>query len=282
MSTLHPLALFGLDEDALLARRSSAPGPFGDAPGPIEPALLLTAVAIAPTPSSERATAPVAVVSRPPVRPLPDRALAPVLRVAPRGGARLDHVVAAALIAVLLAVVVASGLAVRPEATVAAPVGMRLATIEDAPSTVAQLAASASRAQAAEQLLRNPALIASDDATPLLASGRVDARLILILGQSLATAPTRVADFPAGDDDATGVRHRMLVGTYQGFPLTRNQSSTPTPEAVAAATAWMAQLTGVFEPTAIELTDAGLLITLDDDEPEGLLPAFSAAARARS
>ncbi|NQX26009.1 hypothetical protein HQQ81_01410 [Microbacteriaceae bacterium VKM Ac-2854] len=198
---------------------------------------------------------------------------------------RLLLLPAAVLTLAAASVVCAVALVIGAVPSATMPAAASIVSVEpqaNAASVADQLATVAARVRAGEQLGRNPALILGDSAAPLVASGRVDARLLLILGQSLAVAPTRVADFPAGSDDVGTVRHRMLLSSYQGLALTRNVSSAPTPEAVAAATAWLARLTGAFAPTDIELTDAGLLVVLGPDEPAGLLPAFTAAERAAS
>lgn len=299
---LQPLSLFGISEEEL---GSTA---FGSAlypsDSPMTIAALAAAVHASPAPPPERLAAPPERLDeRPPARPrqrndnplvtprpvpapTPQRvdvsltAGSPEPRLHPHLLLLLPAAVltlaAASLVCAVALVIGALPAATMPAAASVASAGPQ------ANAAVDDLATVAARVRAGEQLGRNPALILGDSADPLVASGRVDARLLLILGQSLAVAPTRVAGFPAGSDDVAGVRHRMLLSSYQGLALTRNVSSAPTPEAVAAATAWLARLTGAFEPTVIELTDAGLLIELDPDEPSGLLPTFTAAERAAS
>jgi hypothetical protein len=305
---LQPLSRFGISEEAL---GSTA---FGSALYPSDSPMTVAALAalvhplqrvdVSLTPPPPPPPSSAAPASPPPSSPAPRQRIdnpLEAVRPAPtpqrvdvsetEAGARLHPrrlllLPAAVLTLAAAAVVCAVALVVGAVPSATAPAAASIASAptqtEAQPTVAEQLATVAARVRAGEQLSRNPALILGDSAAPLVAAGRVDARLLLILGQSLAVAPTRVADFPAGSDDAAGVRHRMLLSSYQGLALTRNVSSAPTPEAVAAATAWLARLTGAFAPTDIELTDAGLLVVLDPDEPAGLLPAFTAAERAAS
>ncbi|OOB89769.1 hypothetical protein, partial [Rathayibacter sp. VKM Ac-2630] len=125
---------------------------------------------------------------------------------------------------------------------------------------------TAARASAGGQLATNPALTATPAARELLEAGRVDSRLLLLLGQQLAASPLSVADFPAGTGEPDGVRHQMLLSGYNGAAVPGDADAT------ASATAWLGSQTGDFVPTSVESTDAGLLVTLDLDEPSGLLP----------
>ncbi|MCJ1694207.1 hypothetical protein MT349_00265 [Rathayibacter caricis] len=125
---------------------------------------------------------------------------------------------------------------------------------------------TAARASAGGQLATNPALTATPAARELLEAGRVDSRLLLLLGQQLAASPLSVADFPTGAGEPDGVRHQMLLSGYNGADVPGDAAAT------ASATAWLDSQTGDFVPTSVESTDAGLLVTLDLDEPSGLLP----------
>ncbi|WP_230670339.1 hypothetical protein [Rathayibacter sp. Leaf248] len=125
---------------------------------------------------------------------------------------------------------------------------------------------TAARASAGGQLATNPALAATPAARELLEAGRVDSRLLLLLGQQLAASPLSVADFPAAAGEPDGVRHQMLLSGFNGADLPGDAAAT------ASARAWLDSQTGDFVPTSVESTDAGLLVTLDLDEPSGLLP----------
>ncbi|KQQ11244.1 hypothetical protein [Rathayibacter sp. Leaf296] len=137
--------------------------------------------------------------------------------------------------------------------------GTDQATADDAVLTAA-------RASAGGQLATNPALTTTPAARELLEAGRVDSRLLLLLGQQLAASPLSVADFPAGAGEPDGVRHQMLLSGFNGAGIPGDAAAT------ASATAWLDSQTGDFVPTSVESTDAGLLVTLDLDEPSGLLP----------
>ncbi|NQX17641.1 hypothetical protein [Rathayibacter sp. VKM Ac-2857] len=125
---------------------------------------------------------------------------------------------------------------------------------------------TAARASAGGQLAANPALTTTDAARALLEGGRVDSRLLLMLGQQLAFTPLSVADFPVGANEVDGVRHRMLLTGYNGAALPADAA------AVQNATTWLGSQTGDFVPTSVESTPEGLLVALDLDEPTGLLP----------
>ena len=112
----------------------------------------------------------------------------------------------------------------------------------------------------------NPALTTTPAARALLEQGRVDARLLLLLGQQLASAPLSVADFPVGPNETDGVRHLLVLSGYNGADVPAD------PTATAEATTWLGSQSGEFVPTSVESTPQGLLVTLDLDEPTGLLP----------
>ncbi|ROQ05228.1 hypothetical protein EDF54_1840 [Rathayibacter sp. PhB93] len=125
---------------------------------------------------------------------------------------------------------------------------------------------TAARASAGGQLAANPALTTTDAARALLEGGRVDSRLLLLLGQQLAFTPLSVADFPVGTSEVDGVRHRMILSGYNGAALPADAA------ALQSATTWLGSQSGDFVPTSVESTPEGLLVTLDLDEPTGLLP----------
>ncbi|ROQ58618.1 hypothetical protein EDF36_2064 [Rathayibacter sp. PhB152] len=125
---------------------------------------------------------------------------------------------------------------------------------------------TAARASAGSQLAANPALTTTDAARALLEGGRVDSRLLLLLGQQLAFTPLSVADFPVGTSDVDGVRRRMILSGYNGAALPADAA------ALQSATTWLGSQSGDFVPTSVESTPEGLLVTLDLDEPTGLLP----------
>lgn len=125
---------------------------------------------------------------------------------------------------------------------------------------------TAARASAGGQLAANPALTTTDAARALLEEGRVDSRLLLLLGQQLAFTPLSVADFPVGTNEVDGVRHRMILSGYNGAPLPADTA------ALQSATTWLGSQSGDFVPTTVAPTPAGLLVALDLDEPTGLLP----------
>ncbi|MBO0984798.1 hypothetical protein, partial [Rathayibacter sp. SD072] len=125
---------------------------------------------------------------------------------------------------------------------------------------------TAARASAGGQLAANPALTTTPAARALLEQGRVDARLLLLLGQQLASAPLSVADFPVGPNETDGVRHLLVLSGYNGAGVPAD------PTATTEATTWLGSQSGEFVPTSVESTPQGLLVTLDLDEPTGLLP----------
>lgn len=125
---------------------------------------------------------------------------------------------------------------------------------------------TAARASAGGQLAANPALTTTDAARTLLEEGRVDSRLLLLLGQQLAFTPLSVVDFPVGANEVDGVRHRMILSGYNGASLPADVA------ALQSATTWLGSQSGDFVPTSVESTPEGLLVTLDLDEPTGLLP----------
>ncbi|WP_208545165.1 hypothetical protein [Rathayibacter sp. VKM Ac-2760] len=125
---------------------------------------------------------------------------------------------------------------------------------------------TAARASAGGQLAANPALTTTDAARTLLESGQVDSRLLLLLGQQLAFTPLSVADFPVGSNEVDGVRHRMILSGYNGAGLPADAAATQN------ATTWLGSQSGDFVPMSVESIPEGLLVTLDLDEPSGLLP----------
>ncbi|NQX26006.1 hypothetical protein HQQ81_01395 [Microbacteriaceae bacterium VKM Ac-2854] len=121
-------------------------------------------------------------------------------------------------------------------------------------------AAATNTAALGAQLAANPALTLTPEAAATLTAGQVDQRIIILLGEALADHSLTVSDFPiegsapAGEPD--GVRHRVLLTSYDGATLATDAAG------VAAASAWLQNLTPPYTPLTVEAGPAGILATL--------------------
>jgi hypothetical protein len=128
------------------------------------------------------------------------------------------------------------------------------------------------RASAGVQLSENPALRVGPAAEALLVGGRVDARLILVLGLVLSDHTLTIADFPQGDGSVTDLRNSVLITELDGSDLATSA------QARVDATSLLLAFTSIAAPTRVTMTSDGVLALFDGLEPPGLLPTPAASS----
>ena len=122
------------------------------------------------------------------------------------------------------------------------------------------------RAAAGSDLVTNPNLTVTGDAGGLLQAGRVDSRILLALGQQLASTEFTIGGFPAipGEDD--GLRRQVLITGIDG------RSTLDDADAATTVAGWLNTLSGTFEVSAVQTTPDGVLATFSVDEPRSIIP----------
>jgi hypothetical protein len=123
-------------------------------------------------------------------------------------------------------------------------------------ATADALAVAADRASAGSQLASNPGLTLENDTNDLLATGHVDGRIILSVAQLLGDESVTVEEFPLVSGERDPVRRQVLLRSVDDDALAE----------------WFRALGAPVDPSAVAVTDAGVLVTFPLGEPEGLLP----------
>ncbi|MEJ3405261.1 hypothetical protein WDJ51_10990 [Rathayibacter sp. YIM 133350] len=116
---------------------------------------------------------------------------------------------------------------------------------------------TAKRSDAGGQLLRNPAVTTTDAAGRLIAQGRVDARLLVLIGQLATMGPVAVHDVPVLAGERGEVRRTALLstGTFTGDTAVRIAIDV---------------LGDPFAPSEVRTRSDGLQITYSVGEPDVL------------
>ncbi|WP_227497287.1 hypothetical protein [Planctomonas psychrotolerans] len=135
-----------------------------------------------------------------------------------------------------------------------------------ADATVRAERATDARGRAGEQLAMNRRLDVSGAAEADLSAGRVDDRILLALGQKLATDSLTVADFPVIAGEEQGIRRQVLVTVVNGRYLTDDR------ELRNDTVAWFTDLPGPVAPENVAPAGEGVLITYAAEAPSDLLP----------
>lgn len=110
------------------------------------------------------------------------------------------------------------------------------------------------------QLLRNPALAFDADARGLAAEGRIDARLVLILGKLSGTHELDVS-LPALPGEDAGSRRQLVL------------SGLPTEDEAARLALWLLGQQPPFTPSRVDTDGTTVIATYSLAAPRGLLPA---------
>jgi hypothetical protein len=111
------------------------------------------------------------------------------------------------------------------------------------------------RVSAGAQLLANAALTGSPDALAVVASGSVDERVIIVLGQLLSRGEVTVADFPPVAGERGHLLRRMLLTSVGGRDLLDADT------AIAEAANVEASLNGAYATQSVVPTSDGVLVT---------------------
>ncbi|ARC56389.1 hypothetical protein AS850_04775 [Frondihabitans sp. 762G35] len=128
----------------------------------------------------------------------------------------------------------------------------------EAAATAAAKTEAAARADAGAQLAANPNLVASSQVTTALRDGRVDSRMLVVLGQLLGTGSVTVSDFTALDGEASQPYRQLTIAKAAGEPG-------------ASLTGWLDAVGDTYAPASVEKTGAGTVVTFPAAEPTGLL-----------
>lgn len=111
------------------------------------------------------------------------------------------------------------------------------------------------RESAGEQVAQNPRLTLENDSADLLASGSVDRRIAVVLGQLLSEHDLTVAGFPAVDGEDPTIRRQILVTAMDGSALRPGGAS------MSLLGSYLSGLTGTFAVDAVTVTSDGVLAT---------------------
>jgi hypothetical protein len=123
----------------------------------------------------------------------------------------------------------------------------------------------AGRTRIGAALAGNRGLQLDPAAADLLATGRVDPRVMMVLSVLAGSHALAVSDFPSAPfEPADTLRRRVVVGSVDGLPAT---SAGP-----AFLQAWLEGQHAPFVPTVVRPQDGGLLIGYRAPTPAGLLP----------
>lgn len=123
--------------------------------------------------------------------------------------------------------------------------------------TAPQKAAAAERATAGAELARNPRIVLRGADRVLLRTGQVDQRVVLVLGQLLATHSVTVAAFPQVGDDSPDPRRQVLISGLDDRPVPSNLQRT------GVLLRYLSRLRGRYSTSRIDATPNGVLATFD-------------------
>lgn len=112
---------------------------------------------------------------------------------------------------------------------------------------------------AAGQLLRNDALSFDDDARSVASAGRVDPRLVIVLGKLSGTHELGVS-LPALPGEDAGVRRRLVL------------TGAPTQDEAARLALWLLGQPPPFTPMQVDTDGTTVIATYSLTAPRGLLP----------
>jgi hypothetical protein len=124
----------------------------------------------------------------------------------------------------------------------------------------------ASRQRFGSALAGNPRIQLADAAAELLTAGRVDPRIMIVLGALASAHTVTVADFPLADfQPPTAARRHLLVTALDGQPTT---GDAPSP-----LRDWLDRQHAPFAPAVRAAQSEGLLVGFRGPPPPDLLPA---------
>lgn len=123
----------------------------------------------------------------------------------------------------------------------------------------------ASRQRFGSALAGNPRIQLADAAAELLTAGRVDPRIMIVLGALASAHTVTVADFPLADfQPPTAARRHLLVTALDGQPTTG--------DAPAPLRDWLDRQHAPFAPAVRAAHSEGLLVGFRGPPPPDLLP----------
>jgi hypothetical protein len=124
----------------------------------------------------------------------------------------------------------------------------------------------ASRQRFGSALAGNPRIQLADAAAELLTAGRVDPRIMIVLGALASAHTVTVPDFPLADfQPPTAARRHLLVSALDGQPTTGDASSH--------LRDWLDRQHAPFAPAVRAAHSEGLLVGFRGPPPPNLLPA---------
>ncbi|KAA9108400.1 ArnT family glycosyltransferase [Microbacterium rhizomatis] len=124
----------------------------------------------------------------------------------------------------------------------------------------------AARSIAGQQLSRSPQVGFPAEEQDLLASGVVDARILLTLGQLSTIGRVDIATIGQLDGDPSGVHRQLVISSFAG------EDARGTAAGSEEVLRFYEALTGVFAPLSAVPSDAGVVVTFSPVEPADLLP----------
>ncbi|MGG7509799.1 ArnT family glycosyltransferase [Plantibacter sp. YIM 135249] len=120
-----------------------------------------------------------------------------------------------------------------------------------------EAAAASERSLVGSQLLVNPSLRTASDAGQTIADGQLDSRLLVVLGQTLATTPLQLVDTPVLAGETGEVRRTAVVTTGDA-------------DGDRGLAASLRSITGTYAPERVTTTAAGVRIQYSVVEPDVL------------
>ncbi|TQJ31850.1 glycosyltransferase family 39 protein [Microbacterium sp. SLBN-146] len=120
--------------------------------------------------------------------------------------------------------------------------------------TSAAVAAAVDRRRAGSELAENPRLLLTDDARAALAEGRVDERIILVLGALAAEGDVAIDGFPVVEGEEGRTLRQVSLSGLNAEPLAREDRAN------ALATRLIDALQGAFAPDDSSAVDDALVL----------------------
>lgn len=125
--------------------------------------------------------------------------------------------------------------------------------------TSAAVAAAADRRRAGSELAQNPRLLLADDVRAVLAEGRVDERIIFVLGALAADGDVTIDGFPVIEGEEGRTLRQVSLSRLQGEPLARDGRPSALGMRVVDA------LQGIFAPAGSSAEDDALVLRYPND-----------------
>lgn len=121
--------------------------------------------------------------------------------------------------------------------------------------SAADRAATGERTRVGTELARNPRIVLGGADRARLRTGQVDQRVVVVLGQLLATHTVTVAGFPAVTGDPSSLRRQVLIGALDGHAVPADIQQT------GIVLRYLSGLRGSFGTSSIDATPNGVLAT---------------------